>query len=39
MCNIEDKLIGGYFAWGLPKVTHRFPNDNGILVNSGHGAL
>lgn len=39
MSNIEDKPIGGYFSWELPKVAHRFPNDGGTLVNSGHGAL
>lgn len=39
MNNIEDNSIGGYFSWELPLGCGHFPNDGGMLVNSGHGAL
>lgn len=38
MCT-EDKPIGGYFGWELPKRQNCVLADGGVLVNSGHGAL
>ena len=34
-----DKPIGGYFGWELPESDGHFPQDHGVLVNSGHHGL
>lgn len=39
MSNIGCEPIGGYFGWELPHGVGHFPNDGGVLVNSGHSAL
>lgn len=34
-----DKPIGGYFGWEFPESDGHFPQDYGLLVNSGHHGL
>lgn len=34
-----DKPIGGYFGWEFPESDGHFPQDHGLLVNSGHHGL
>lgn len=37
--NIEKQFIGGYLDWEFPIGINSFPHEEGVLVNSGHGAL
>lgn len=34
-----DKPIGGYFGWEFHRSDGHFPQDHGLLVNSGHHGL
>jgi hypothetical protein len=37
--NMEKQFIGGYLDWEFSIKTNPFPHEEGVLVNSGHGAL
>ena len=35
----QQQFIGGYFEWEFSHKISAFPHEEGVLVNSGHGAL